>query len=147
MRKLVATLKVYESDEDCTTALLSPRTGNTYILEMCPKSKNGEGLEVTNREQILAHELGHFVGHILKLPEHSRSVRAVREANMHGLGKDETALVPVEAEAWRVADEIVPNATQSPAYRLSMAGYRMHDKRLMEALETVPYVREALLGY
>lgn len=152
-RKLLGVLRVYETDADCASGLASKykRADGTmrrnFELVLCPKSTFENGLEVTNQAQILAHELGHFVGHILNLPEHTRDREKIVALEKHGIQSDKRFLLPREKEAWNVADQILPGATSSEAYRVSMQGYTTHDTWLRNAAQEQPEpIRSLVLG-
>jgi hypothetical protein len=136
MRKLLGTLKVYETDEDCVSGLHSKlmRDGtfyrNQFELRLCPNGRAmGNDLEKTEQEKILAHELGHFVGHILALPEHLKDRKRTIRNKLVGLHPDARPSVPQEEEAWTVAEDILPGAKQSEVYKQGIASYAKHDER------------------
>src|SRR5579863_1077079 len=140
-RRLLATLKVYESPDNCVSGLQthfdqSGTIKGNYELYLCPNGHtDGMGLEQKNRVQIMAHELGHFVAHVLNLPEHAESRKATVRAVKIGLPKDSTLLAPTEQEAWNVGEMIEPGAKLSDAYRISMTGYNEHDSQMRKAIE------------
>jgi hypothetical protein len=151
MRKLLGTLKVYETDEDCVTGLFTKkqRTDSTpgqYELRMCPQgTRDGMGLEQSNRVQIFAHELGHFAANVLQTPIQVNSWRTADKLHSIGLTREDGELyVPVEREAWQIADMIFPGASKSKAHDYGMKEYARHDKMLQEVVP--PYVLEALNG-
>jgi hypothetical protein len=156
-KRLLATLKVYESDADCLSGLEVKYRSDTgevdknFKLLLCPKGTTGNGLEQRDRVQIMAHELGHFVGHVLGLPAHRESREAGIKAHFAGFDHSYTRMAPAEQEAWNVGEQIVPGAMNSPAYFVSMKGYRGHDAKLEKAIEDLApepreYFREFLLG-
>ena len=126
---------MYETDEDCTSFLRTIEATTDshpgkYELNMCSKGQgDGKGLEQSNKLQIMAHELGHFVAGILQTPVQTKRLHGVFKARQIGLEPDEVnLLVPAESEAWQIADMILPNASKSEAHDYGMAHYREHDQ-------------------
>jgi hypothetical protein len=146
-RRLLGTLEVWETDNtQCISGLHRHAGSNKYEIELCPKTQIGgpgvKSLERTDQKDILAHELGHFVANILGLPELEKdSVRIARNVAL-GFEPEARPMVPVETEAWQVADSIIPEASKSPAHEQGMSTYERHDKHLNELLsEATPEER------
>jgi hypothetical protein len=138
--KLLGTLKVYETNErDCISGLRRKlqRDGQfkdkEFSIVLCPNSKYDRiGLEKREQVQILAHELGHFVGHLLGLTEHKRDTTRMVKMKLAGVNPEAKPLLPMEQEAWQIAEAIVPGSSDSDAYRKSMRSYGYHDHRFAD---------------
>jgi hypothetical protein len=145
--KLLGKLEVWETeDTDCVSGLSSKLQingefrGKEFKIVLCPNSSvDTKGLEKREQLQILAHELGHFVGHILNLPSHKDTKKRQIRNKLLGLPEDAVKLLPMEKEAWQVAEIAVPGVSKSEAYTQSIASYERHDREFMKALETAPF--------
>jgi hypothetical protein len=151
MRKLLGTLKVYETDEDCVSALRTKKqttksAGGQFEIAICSKgNRDGMGLEQSERMQIFAHELGHFAANVLRTPVQVNSWQTANKLHSLGLTRNDGEMyVPVEKEAWDIADMILPGASKSKAHDYGMKQYGNHDQMLRESVP--PYVLEALNG-
>jgi len=113
---------VIDTDPECPASRLESMDigpGN-YKLRMCPNAQNGkQPLERSNFIQIMAHELGHFIANLLGTDEAKKRALAWQHDIPH-------PMEPTEREAWDIAEEIVPGAKRSEAYKFSMRGYRGH---------------------
>ena len=135
--KLIATLRVLESDKDCTSGLHSVDE-NRFDLILCPNETTGNGLVKRSMPEIMAHELGHFVGRVLKLPAEVHAGEIFKTVSAMGIPGDYTPKQPSEREAWQVAETILPGAMETDAYKFSMDAYAKYDKELARQVSELP---------
>lgn len=125
MRRKLATLEVWEDDGVPSSGLnfrLDPDTGeldNRYEILLNPKERapNGERL---NMPTVFAHELGHFLAHVLKAPEAIRGARNITLTNRLSPYLSSQSLfardtLREEKEAWELARLIYPGLNETQA--------------------------------
>lgn len=96
MKKLVATLKVYQ-DPDYDNSTFSYPTDGTPDFKIVLGQPRGR-----DPKTLLAHELGHFVSVVYKDPTHDPMLKSF--SNWFG---DPRPVIPGERKAWELAKDIL----------------------------------------
>jgi hypothetical protein len=122
MKRKIATLEVWiDETEGAKSALQARMSSDEFRLIIAPnedEQSKGPG----NLPSIIAHELGHFMAHLLKDKAHTRLNRLAPIVNFRKMVGDwsnqlekrftREVELPTEVQAWKYADMIYPNVKQ-----------------------------------
>ena len=115
MQKIeIATLKVYISDSRDTPSCLVMTGPKQFELHVCPlvdekiieSYKNSgciQGQTLDLMQNIIAHELGHFVAYMTKCPSHSLDIGTMKPITVNGEQGMQVVNPTAEMRAWTLA--------------------------------------------